>query len=242
MGSLKLNTDSGGSVTFSPQSTSNNITMTVPTTSSSNLVVESSLAGALSAAVAPGTSGNVLTSNGTSWVSSTAKIDTYTYDNRNDLRLITPDDESQAIIEELGYFVFDLGSTELDDDETCFATSTGRWLLQAASFELVEALQIPADSAQDDALEQINARFLFGSAFFSITSVAAVTQVSAIIVVPGAEVGDAVAVSPGNALTGRISIFARVTEAGTVTVYINNPSAATETLTASNFSVVVTKS
>jgi hypothetical protein len=190
------------------------------------------------------------------WITIPSGAKFYLYDNRNNVRSLVPQDGYQIIIESLGIFVFYESSTEIDDDETCFATSNGRFLLDAASFELNEALTLPADSIRDleiarsnalDAriidLELFSGKFLYGSGASAITSVAATTQASFTITVTGAAVGDRAFVSPGDALTARMSIYARVTADNTVTVYLNNPSAAASgTLSGLNlFTVAVLK-
>jgi hypothetical protein len=82
---------------------------------------------------------------------------------------------------------------------------------------------------------------LFGTAYQSQTSVAAVTQASFTGTVTGANVGDHVIATPPTALGGRMSAFARVTADDTVTVYINNPSAASQSLTVGTWSLAVIK-
>ena len=49
----------------------------------------------------------------------------YTYDQRGDLRASSG---QFAVVDGLGLFQHVAGSDEPDDDESCFATSTGRWL------------------------------------------------------------------------------------------------------------------
>lgn len=161
-------------------------------------------------------------------------IPTYAYEDRNDLRTLTPEPDEQAVVDDLGLFIFQLGSTALDDDETCFATSNGRWLLQGASFDLVEAWTMPRESLQEQEV-------LYGSAFSSITSVASNNAVFFNITVLGAKVGASVAISPPrppgpptsvttgyfttSAGGGRLSIYGTVITPDIVTIAICNPSA-----------------
>lgn len=57
-------------------------------------------------------------------------IESVSYDQRNKLRTTNGADGALVFVEQLGSFKFKAGDTTVDDDETCFATSTGRWLLE----------------------------------------------------------------------------------------------------------------
>jgi len=163
-------------------------------------------------------------------------IPTYAYENRNDLRTLTPEPNEQAVVDGLGLFIFQLGSTALDDDETCFATSNGRWLLQGASFDLVEAWTMPRESLQEQITQN---QVLYGSGNSNITSVGVTAAVQFTISVPGALPGAAVTVSPpavrdlitaANSFFGtggRVGVFGAVLLPNIVTVSIFNPSAST---------------
>lgn len=189
------------------------------------------------------------------------------YEDRGTLRTNTT--ATRAIVDGLGLFVFEVGSTEPDDDESCFATGTGRWLLEAAHWDLVDSWQAPDRQVIDDDLEEfaatqtelvaakadlataqtdisnLQARWpgsvLFGTAASSITSVAATKQASFTGTVTGAAVGDRVVANPPNAMGARIAAYARVTEANTITVYINNPSAASQTIATGTWQLAVFK-
>lgn len=168
-------------------------------------------------------------------------IDVVAYANRNTLRAMTPENNSQVIVTDLGLFVFYAGATEIDDDESCFATATGRWLIQAVSWDFVEAWTMPRESLQQQQIVQLFAKTLTGSGVSGVTSIATLTQVSFNITVPGAVVGNTVAVSPPNALEARVALFARVSAPNVVTVHLNNPSASTATLVSGVFSVTIFK-
>lgn len=170
------------------------------------------------------------------------------YDNRGSLRTNTT--AGRAIVDGLGLFAFEAGSTEPDDDESCFATSTGRWLLEAVHWDVVDAWQAPDDAVRDEFDEDEPLRFassfaskvLTGTATSAITSVASVTQVNFTGTVTGAAVGDRVIATPPDAVGPRIAAYARVTAANTVTVYLNNPSAAAQTIAAGTWQITVIKS
>jgi hypothetical protein len=170
------------------------------------------------------------------------------YDNRADLR--TDETSGWAVVDGLGLFQYVAGSDEPDDDESCFATTNGRWLLQAVHWDVVDAWQLPDDEVRDEADEDAETRLTdtetrwpgrirFASQAFTLTSLAAVTQTSFTVTVTGATTADHVVVTPPNALGGRISVFGRVTADNTVTVYINNPSAAAQSLTSGTWRVAV---
>lgn len=199
-----------------------------------------------------------------------AGISFYTYDDRSTLRTTAADAGDLALVDGLGLFIFDVGSDEPDDDESCFATATGRWLLQAVHWDVVDAWQLPeveerneydedepqrwaaqaADAAAAAAPAAASAEFaasfaskvLTGTAASAITSVAAVSQVSFTGTVTGAAVGDRVIATPPDALGACIAAYARVTATNTVTVYLNNPSAAFQTLVAGTWQITVIKS
>lgn len=70
-----------------------------------------------------------------------------TYEQRSILRNGTPSDRQMTLVAGLGLFVFEAGSDEPDDDESCFATINGRWLLEAPSWDLIDAwLEAQADA------------------------------------------------------------------------------------------------
>lgn len=149
----------------------------------------------------------------------------------------------RAVVEGLGLFVWHAGSDEPDDDESCFATENGRWLLEAVHWDVVDAWKLPDEEARDDRDEDAESRWpgrvLFGTANQSITSINAVTQVAFATTVIGATPNDHVIVTPPSDLGGRISVFARVTAVDTVTIYLNNPSAAAQVLVTGDWRVAV---
>ena len=166
---------------------------------------------------------------------------------------------TMAIIDGLGLFSFVGSSDEPDDDESCFATSTGRWLLEAAHWDLVDAWQRPDDDARDvwdedeglrvdgkvaaSTASHFAANFassfankvLTGSATCAVTSVATVASAAFTGTVTGAAVGDRVIATPPAALgstdaeSGKLSCHAWVSAANTVTVRLTNASAAAAT-------------
>lgn len=158
-------------------------------------------------------------------------IPVYLWENRNNIRGLTPFNAAKVVVEGLGLFVFYADSTLLDDDESCFATANGRWILEAASFDFVESRQVVRDSYQDNVIAEVKGRLLTGTATSTITSLAAPSQATVTATIPGAKIGDTAVVSPDDVMSVRLSFYARVTADDTVTVYITNGSAASATLT-----------
>ena len=144
------------------------------------------------------------------------------YDSRAQLR--TNNTGTHALVDGLGLFQHAAGSDEPDDDESCFATATGRWLLECPHWDVVADWQIP-DNALRDAVGSI----LRERVVCPISSVATAAQASFTAFVPDAASGDAVLATPLTALDARLAVSARVTDENTVTVSLNNPSAAVTT-------------
>jgi hypothetical protein len=178
------------------------------------------------------------------WIASGGGMPSYAYDQRGDLRASSG---QFAVVDGLGLFQHVAGSDEPDDDESCFATATGRWLLQAVHWDVVDTWQLPDDEARDAYDEDEPLRFatsfatkvLTGSATCAITSVAAVASTSFTGTVTGAAVGDRVIATPPAQLgstaaeTGKLSYHAWVSAANTVTIALTNASAASATTNAS---------
>lgn len=164
----------------------------------------------------------------------------FAYASRTALRSQTPANQELAFVDGLGLFVFEENSDEPDDDESCFATATGRWLLQCPSWDVVDAWQLPEVEERDAYDEDEPLRFassfaskvLSGTATCAITSVSASSTASFTGTVTGASVGDSVIATPPAELgataadTGRLNYYAWVSAANTVTVTLTNASAA----------------
>lgn len=193
------------------------------------------------------------------WAASRQPVPVIRYEDRADLRTTAGSDGDLYLVDELGLFRFATGASEPDDDETCFSTGTGCWLMECPHWDFVEAWREPdrdlqerridgAEELAEDALEQANAltafqgKFIRSSITSAITTVAATAQVTFSGTVAGAAVGDLVVVTPpNNSGSGQISFYARVTATNTVAVYINNPSATSATLTPGAWQILVVK-
>lgn len=159
------------------------------------------------------------------------------YADRAQLR--TAEAWGHALVDGLGWFQWVSGSTEPDDDESCFATTNGRWELRAPHWDVVDAWQLPDDAYRDDQLRAQSAawpfRALSGSAVCGITSVATVASAVFTGTVSGAVPGDRVIAFPPAALgstdadSARLSFHACVSAIDTVAVRLCNASASTAT-------------
>lgn len=160
------------------------------------------------------------------------------YDNRADLRTATGVLlDSLALVDGLGVFQHMAGADEgPDDDETAFATASGYWLLVCPSWDVVDAYTLLAEDYQDGRHDAAEARLTAAEAFtakmFRVTSAQSTVSVSTDssttfnVTVTGAEVGASViATPPTNPTRNTVTVFAGVSAANTVTVYVGNASA-----------------
>lgn len=205
-------------------------------------------------AVSDGVIDDDVTNPGKTWSSqkiSEQGILVLTYDNRATLRSTPAIAGKQSIVDGLGLFVHHVGSDEPDDDESCFATSTGRWLLECPHWDVIDAWQLPDDEARDDAIAEITGKFLHGTATCAITTVSNTASISFTGTVAGAAVGDRVIATPPTQLgtdaanTGLLSYHAWVSAVDTVTIMLTNASssaATTNPTIRADWSVTVLKS
>lgn len=156
------------------------------------------------------------------------------YDNRANLRSADGPASMLMVVESLGVFVWVSGSTELDDDETCFATSGGRWLLYAAAWDLVAEYW-------GSEIDQIRYSFLTGAANYATTSISGNTQLTFTATIQGAVIGDRVTVNPPSGFDPRVSISSWVSAVNTITVGLGNNSANSYSLPAGVYQIMVMK-
>lgn len=81
------------------------------------------------------------------------------YDDRSTLKTAAPQVDDSVIVEGLGLFMWTDSKEEPEDDETCFTTSTGQWLLQSPSLELINAWGLYDTSFTEDWREDEAKRF-----------------------------------------------------------------------------------
>ena len=170
---------------------------------------------------------------GNGWVLD-LRVLSVSYDNRADLRSLSPNTGDLAMVDGLGLFQFAAGVDEgPDDDETAFATASGYWLLVCPSWDVVDAMTLAADDYQDVRLaaaedrlsdsESFAARFLQQTSTQSAFMLAINSSTTFTVTVTGAAVGASViATPPTDPTLNTITLYARVTATGTVTVYIGN--------------------
>lgn len=73
------------------------------------------------------------------------------YDNRSQLKQASGSTGELREVEDLGIFMFVSGLVEPDDDETCFATTSGAWILQSPSVDVVDSIVRPElEEVQND--------------------------------------------------------------------------------------------
>lgn len=154
------------------------------------------------------------------------------YDNRADLRAATGVQlDSLALVDGLGVFQHMASVDEgPDDDETAFATASGYWVLVCPSWDVVDAMTLLDGDEQNARLaesESFAARFLQQTSTQSAFTLAINSSTTFTVTVAGAVVGASVMTTPPTGPTlNTITLYASVTAAGTVTVYIGNANSA----------------
>lgn len=177
----------------------------------------------------------------TAWAAVGTQVHRLSYDQRDQLRTLGYPGLEWALVDGLGLFTFTQASTEPDDDETCFATPEGAWLLQCPAFDLVDAWMHVASAPLRDAVAtlQTTAAPLRRSTTSSIATVAAGARVSFDVSIPGAVRSRSATVSAPADLAAALLVQARVSALDTVTVYLSNPSAAAASVSTGEFQVTV---
>lgn len=188
-----------------------------------------------------GNAGKFLGTDGTtrSWM---RPVITITFDNRGDMRSLSGADlQAWVLVDGLGVFQH-MASVDQgpDDDETAFATASGYWLLVCPSWDVVDAYTLQAEDYQDNRLTTAESRLtsaenrlttaeVFTGKMFRATSTQSMFVLSTnssttfTVTVTGAAVGASViATAPSDPTRNTITVYARVSSANTVTVYIGN--------------------
>jgi hypothetical protein len=159
------------------------------------------------------------------------------WEDRANLRLLLPTSADLAVVEGLGIYSWVSGSTELDDDETCFATTVGCWVLTAVSPEYAAL-----SASSDDQLSITRSTF-----DMTLLSISPGATVDFIVYVHEASESDCVVVSPPNSGFGtgttRVGLVCcgYVTSLSSVTVSFRNSSNSSINMTPSLWSVTVIK-
>ena len=170
---------------------------------------------------------------GNGWVLD-LRVLSVSYDNRGDLRSTSPSDGDFAMVDGLGLFRYAPGVDEgPDDDETAFATASGYWLLVCPSWDVVDAYTLAAEDYQETRLDSAETRLTAAESFTakmfratsaqSAFSLAINSSTTFTVTVTGAAVGASViATPPSDPTLNTITVYARVSSANTVTVYVGN--------------------
>lgn len=64
------------------------------------------------------------------------------FENRSKLRTANPGNGDFALVDTLGLFRYVAGSTMTDDDQSCFATTNGRWIIDLVTWEYIQAIDM----------------------------------------------------------------------------------------------------
>lgn len=110
---------------------------------------------------------NISTVNGLSLLSgeplvivrSATSLNFVAYSSRGTLRASVSQVDDSTVVEGLGLFMWVNSKDEPDDDETCFTTPTGQWLLRMPAWDLVAAWGLHDTSYADDWREDEPKRF-----------------------------------------------------------------------------------
>jgi hypothetical protein len=110
---------------------------------------------------------NISTVNGVSLLSGTplviersaTSLSERAYEDRGVLRGLAPQVDDSVLVEGLGLFMFVSSQDEPDDDETCFTTASGQWLLSVPAFDLTDAMGMYEEAIRDELDEDENIRF-----------------------------------------------------------------------------------
>ena len=179
-----------------------------------------------------GQAGNALFTDGEMPYWADVAVPCAPYDDRANLRTTVGTEGDLCIVESLGLFRFFEASAELDDDESCFDTASGKWLLELPSWDLIVSI-LYSEMAQ---INKAVPKILSGAAFCAISTIATLNYASFVSIIDGANIGDIVLVTPPSAIgsaasdTGKISYYGVVTASNTVTIYLCNASASTATV------------
>jgi hypothetical protein len=90
---------------------------------------------------------------------SATSLNRVSYDNRNLLRESISEVDDSTVVEGLGLFMWVNSKEEPDDDETCFTTLYGQWLLETPAWDLLLAWSMHETSYINDLQEDEPLRF-----------------------------------------------------------------------------------
>ena len=110
---------------------------------------------------------NISTVNGLSLLNGTplviarsaTSLNAVAYNDRATLRSMSPEVDDSTVIAGLGLFMWMDNQEEPDDDETCFTTSSGQWILRIPASDLIMSWSLFEDEFFNDWIEDEQARF-----------------------------------------------------------------------------------
>lgn len=159
------------------------------------------------------------------------------YEQRGQLRTLGYPGLQWAMVDGLGMFFFEAGSIEPDDDESCFLTAEGAWLLQCPSMDAVAYWLRPWQQLMTERLDVQQALRITASS--PIASLAAGAKASFAVSLPESSADRCAIVSPPADLESSLWAYARVTGHGEVTIYLHNASAAAASVSSGDWRVTV---
>jgi hypothetical protein len=92
-------------------------------------------------------------------VRSATSLNKVAYEDRGTLRSTISELDDSTLVDGLGLFMWVNNTDEPDDDETCFTTSTGQWLLKSPSWDLIDSYNLFNESILNDWMEDEPLRF-----------------------------------------------------------------------------------
>jgi len=90
---------------------------------------------------------------------SATSLNAVAYNDRGTLRSTTSQVDDSTVVEGLGLFMWVDTQVEPDDDETCFTTASGQWLLKTPAWDLIDAWNLIEQSYMNDWIEDESNRF-----------------------------------------------------------------------------------
>ena len=154
------------------------------------------------------------------------------YSNRAQLRSTEGPITVTASVESLGVFTWKSGFNDIDDDETCFLSATGTWLLVAADPDLAWAYTYPE-------LSDLQNHFLYGTYNHAIASLAPQTYITVNTPLANAGVGDTVYLTPSGVCYATVEAY--VSAPNVITISFGNTGASAVTLTSGLWTILVIK-
>lgn len=160
--------------------------------------------------------GNILTSR------------VFEYADRAQLRSYIPlaSEQATARVKGLGIFFWYPGSTDIDDGESCFAATGGRWILEAINWDFVDAQMPPVPKIRRENFPN------------TITTISANSSVTILVNLIGATTQSTIIVNPPGSLPTACSVSAYCSTDDQIVIVLTNSSASSgQPIPAGNWTV-----